>query len=303
MKTNILLVILLLVNVPLCLGEINEELSRFIYALPVMEGMELVGTPENQKIQSGANIEIAIVIKVLNSKKGENISAEKISKYYYDHFVSLQFRPWQDATTLTGRYQSPDLVTKGSAYIRSQGHIRYWIPKEGNTVTFCLYQRRDFDIRQSQETIDKISKAFEAAAKEFGYIVWVPPNIMVSDWPQYLENECFVDRIHTFVRYKETNRGRGDRGDDGSYMFYFSVFPTARHAEQWRGKIVEEVEKVQRYPNWFKDGLGLSPVVIKNIVIEYKGRGGDQSAPAFRKRLMEELDKIEANKLAEGDGK
>jgi hypothetical protein len=300
---HIPLVIFFLTNVPLCLGENNKDLSRFIYALPVMEGMELVGTPENQKMKISDFIETAIVIKVLNSKEGEDISAERIGKYYHDHFVSLQFNPWQDATALDGRYLAPRLKTKGSAYIWSQGYIRFWIPKEGNSITFCIYQRREFDIRQSQETIDEISRAFETAAKKSGYKLDVPRNKMApSDWPKYLENECFVNNVIAFVRYKEIERSRvGIGDDDGRYCFYFSVFPTTRHAKQWQHKIVEKVEKIHPYPNWFEDGLGIPPVVVENIVIEYKGRAGDKSDPEFQKRLIEEISKLEANKPASGD--
>ncbi|OHB75985.1 MAG: hypothetical protein A2Z25_14930 [Planctomycetes bacterium RBG_16_55_9] len=303
MKKNILLVILALMNIPLCFGQNNEELSRFIYMLPVMEGMELIGKPENHKVKISDFIEIAIVMKVLNSKEGKDISAEKISKYYYEHFTSLRFNPWQDEAALTGRYQAPRLITKGSAYIWSQGHIRFWIPKEGNAITFCLYQRRDFDVRQSQETIDKISRAFETAAKKLGYEFQMSRNNMGSDWPMYLENECFVDSIVIRVKYKETEGGKVERDDDGYYRFYLSVFPTTQHAEQWRHKTIIEVEKVHRYPNWFEDGLGLSPMVVKNMVIEYKGEVRDQSDPVLRKQLIEELNKIETNKLAAHDGK
>ena len=297
MRTCILSIVVLLANVPLCSGEINTDLSHFIYAIPVMEGTEWIGTPEEQKWTVGKGIEGAVVIKVLSSKKGVNLSAEQISKYYRDHFVSRKFRPWPKESVLSGTYNAPDLVTKGNAYIRSQGHIQVWIPPDGNSITFCLYQRREFDVRECQGTIDKISKAFEAAAQEFGYTARMPANVTSSDWPEYLENECFVDRTFLSVRYKETDV-TSERGDDGSFRFYLSVFPTAAHAGQWRDKIVEQVAKRKPYPNWFQDGLGFSPTVVENIVVEYKGESRDRSDPAFRKRLVEELKTVQGSAIS-----
>jgi hypothetical protein len=305
MKTNIFKVILLLVNVPLCTGQTNEELSHFIYALPIMEGMELVGSPEQEKMKISNDIEIAIITKVLNRNKGQNISAEKIGKFYYDHFVSLNFKPWQKENVLSGRYLSPRLVTQGEAHIGSEGHVSFWIPKDGNSVTFYLYQRRTFNIRQSQSTIDRITSAFKSAAGEFGYSIVQPQSIMVSDWPIYLENECFVDRIIFSVNKGEISGDRGtSRGTNESYMFYLCIFPTVRHAEQWQNKTVEDVKKSSNYPNWFEDGLGISPIVIKNIVVEYRGKGGDKADVAFRKMLLEELEKIKTyNEPATSRGK
>ena len=135
MKIQVI-IILVLVNVGLCYGQDKETLSKFIYSLPVMEGMELIGKPEGDKSAISNNIEIAINAKVLQSKTGQNVSAEKIGKFYYDHFVSLKFRAWQKETALSGYYYAPDLVTQGDAHIRSQGHISFWILTEGNSITF-----------------------------------------------------------------------------------------------------------------------------------------------------------------------
>ncbi len=293
MKTHIRMVIVFFIGISSCFGEDNKDLSRFIYSIPIMDGMELVGKSAGEKSAISENIEIVTITKVLQNKTGQNIPVEKISKFYYDHFVSLKFRAWQKETALSGHYYAPDLVTQGNAYIRSQGHISFWIPKEGNSITFYLYQRRDFDIRKSQPLLDKIQAAFKIAAGALKYKVTIlPHHTMVSDWPEYLENECFVDRIIVRVSYGEVS-GMSDTGDNKSYSFYCSIFPTYEHAKQWRDKIIEEHNKIKTWPDWFVEGVGISPFVINNIVVEYKGEGFDKDDPEFGKRLLDELNKIE----------
>jgi hypothetical protein len=125
MKTKILTFIFILVSLDLCYGQDKERLSHFIYLLPVMEGMEVQGRTEQEKYNINDDIEIAITTKVFHSKKGQSISAKDISKFYKNHFTSLDFKPWQDALCLSGTYNAPSIVTKGNAYIWSQGHIIY----------------------------------------------------------------------------------------------------------------------------------------------------------------------------------
>ena len=295
MKSKFIAIFLILVNIGLCYGQDKENLSHFIYSIPIMDGLEQIGKPEGDKSAISENIEIAVTANVLQSKTGQNISAEKIGKFYYDHFTSLKFRAWQKETALSGHYYAPDTVTQGNAHIRSQGHISFWIPKEGNSITFYIYQRRDFNISKSLPLLDKIKAAFENTAGVFKYNVMVLPQYtMVSDWPEYLENECFVDRVIINVRYGEVETsGMRDMGDNKSYRFYCSIFPTYEHAKQWRDKIIEEHNRIKRWPDWFVEGVGMSPVVINNIVVEYKGGVGDKDDPEFGKKLLEEFNKIE----------
>ncbi len=303
MKRNIILAMVFISGVSVCYAEVNKDLSHFIYSLPIMKGMEIQGKTEEVKYRISDNIEIAVITKVLQSKEGQNISAQKISKFYNDHFVSLDFRARQDASGLSGTYGAPRLVTNGNASIRSEGRIGCWIPKDGNSVTFFIYQRRTFDIRKSKPLLDKIKAAFEIAADAFKYkFTELPDYTLVSDWPEYLENEYFVDRVLIQVGYEEVSpESRRDIGDNKSYMFYCSVFPTFEHAQQWRNRIIEEHNRIQRWPDWFVEGVGMSPIVVKNIVVEYKGQGFDKDNPDFGKRLIDELKKIDNKNTVEGN--
>ena len=294
MKMKIRMILVFFVGFSTCFGEVKEELSHFLYHVPVMEGMEIQGRPEEVKNTISDNIEIAIITKVLHSKEGYNISSEEISKFYTDYFVSKGFRARQETSGFSGTFGAPSVSTSGNAHIWSQGRIKYWIPKDGNSITFFIYQRRDFNIRESQPLLDKITAAFETAASEFKYKFTVLPDYTtVSDWPVYLENECFVNRVLVEINYGEIEESRRTGfGDNKTYMIYFSVFPTPQHAQQWMDKLIEEHNKEQRWPDWYVSGLGMSPITIQNVVIEYRGKGNDKSNPDFRKKIMDELSKI-----------
>ncbi|NLW83425.1 MAG: hypothetical protein GXY41_03320 [Phycisphaerae bacterium] len=298
MKTSVLTAIFILVHTGLCFGQeqIEANLSRFIYSIPVMEGMQQQGNADQVKYAIGKGIDVGVVTKVFHSKEGRHISAEEICQFYYDHFTSLEFRAWQEPANLSGRYMAPRIAINKDAHIFCQGHISFWIPKEGNSVTFSMQQRRDFNIQKSQPLLDTINTAFEKVAAEFSY---EPPftqaNTMISDWPKYWENEYFVDRVVINLRYGETaspNRG-GIGSDDQSFKFYCTILPTTEHAQQWRDKIIEDYTRIRRWPDWFEEGAAMEPVAVKNIVVEYKGETRDKDAPEFGKRLTEELGKIE----------
>ncbi|MCK5014917.1 MAG: hypothetical protein KAS66_13985 [Candidatus Omnitrophica bacterium] len=289
-----LVVLLVLIFFPcsLCLAEINKELSKFIYEIPVMEGMEEYGTSEGRRLRYGedGHFEYAVSTVVFRSKEGINLSATKIMDYYQNHFVSLGFRQWPNLKApLTGRFNSPDLVTKGKAHIRSQGHISFWIPEQGNSITFWIEQRRDFDFRDSLPVLEKIEKSFSIVSNEYSFSFKTSKG-HVSDWPDYLLNECFVERIIAKVVYQKSEGG--DLGDDGSYRFYFSIFPTNAHAEQWQKRIIEKVREINPHPNYFKDGLAFIPFVIDNVAIEYKGEMYDKESIKFRDDLLKELKTI-----------
>lgn len=297
MKTKVMPLVLILVHAGLCFGQEQEEvsLSRFFYSIPVMEGMQPQGNTEQEMLPVGNGNDFGIITKVFHSKEGSSISAAEINRFYYDHFASLQFRTWQDAENLSGRYMAPRIAINEDAHIFCQGHVSFWIPKEGNSITFFIHQQRQFNTQKSQPLLDTIKAVFDKVAAEFNYKPPVTPAyIMISDWPQYWENEYFVDRVVIGVSYGETaSPNRGGTGDDQSYRFYCSVFPTAEHARQWRDKIIEDYTRIQHWPDGFKEGASMKPVAVKNIVVEYKGAGRDKDDPEFGRRLTEELGKIE----------
>ena len=117
MKTSVLTAIFILVHTGLCFGQeqIEANLSRFIYSIPVMEGMQQQGNADQVKYAIGKGIDVGVVTKVFHSKEGRHISAEEICQFYYDHFTSLEFRAWQEPANLSGRYMAPRIAINKDA--------------------------------------------------------------------------------------------------------------------------------------------------------------------------------------------
>ncbi|MHC4988934.1 MAG: hypothetical protein ACYTFX_10650, partial [Planctomycetota bacterium] len=102
--------------------------------------------------------------------------------------------------------------------------------------------------------------------------------------------------INIRITYDEIEEAsRSCMSDNKNYRFCCSVFPTSEHARQWRDKIVEEHDTIRSSPDWFAKGVGMSPIVVENMVVEYKGEVNDKDDPEFSKRLLEELSKINVN--------
>lgn len=264
-------IIILLLPFTLALGRINEDLSRFIYKIPIIEGME-GKIVEQQRLPFGkdGSFEYTIHLKTLRSKEGVTIPAETIFDFYKEHFLSKGFNAWSDDLNFGGnRFQAPNLVTKGDAYIRSQGHISLYIPEEGNFASFWIDQRRDFDYRNSQELIDMLTNRMRSASDSLGFEFRVFENMQISDWPEYTANECFVKRVFVGIQYAQAERG--SFSDDGRYTFFFTIFPTKNHAEQWRNHLMGENES----KHIASENLGFKPMTVGSIVIEYRSSWHD----------------------------
>jgi len=266
-------------------GRINEELSQFLYEIPILEGME-GGIVEQQRFPYGkdGSFEYTIYQKILRNKEGMNVSAETIFDFYKKHFLSKGFNAWSADLNFRGnRFQAPDLVTKGDAYIRSQGHISIYIPREGNFVSFWIDQRRDFDYQNSQALIDTLAEKMSSVSNSFGFEFMIHENMKVSDWPNYTANECFVERVISGIQYAQPERG--SFSDDGSYRFYFSIFPTNEHARQWLNHLMSDNESAHASSRC----LGFKPMTVGNIVIEYKGDMHDIPNADLKDALVESL--------------
>jgi len=293
-----IIILLLLLPFTLAFGRINEDLSRFLYEIPILEGME-GGIVEQQRLPYGknGNFEYTIFQKILRNKEGISVSAETIFDFYKKHLLSKGFNAWSADLNFSGnRFQAPDLVTKGDAYIRSQGHISIYIPREGNFVSFWIDQRRDFDYRNSQTLIDTLTDKMGSVSDSFGFKFMVHENMEVSDWPEYTANECFVERVISGIQYAQPERGRFS--DDGSYRFYFSIFPTDGHAEQWLNHLMSDNES----EHFASRSLGFKPMTVGNIVIEYKGNMHDIPNVDLKGALVEILTELGVRNNMSGDG-
>lgn len=292
-----LIIILLLLPFTLAFGRINEDLSQFLYEIPILEGME-GRIVEQQRLPYGkdASFEYTIYLKTLRSKEGVTVSAETIFDFYKEHFLSKGFNAWSDELNLRGnRFQAPDLVTKGDAYIRSQGHISLYISKEGDFASLWIAQRRDFDYRNSQELIDMLKNGMSSASDSFGFEFRIFENMQVSDWPRYTANECFVKRVFVGIQYAPS--GGGSFSDDGRYDFYFSIFPTPEHAAQWREHLI--AKRKSRHIS--SRNLGFEPMTVGNIVIEYRSSWHDIPNLELKNSLVENLTEIQAKTNKSGD--
>ena len=89
MKTRVMALVLILVHAGLCFGQeqVEVSLSRFIYSIPVIEGMQPQGNSEQEMLPVGSGNDFGIITKVFHSKEGSSISAAEISRFYYDHFT------------------------------------------------------------------------------------------------------------------------------------------------------------------------------------------------------------------------
>ena len=204
------------------------------------------------------------------------------------------------------------------AYIRSEGHISYWIPREGNFISFWIEQRRNFDLRNSEKQLAAISKTFREVSASLGIspvvkahqgeaVVHPLPmgrtNIAIttrtpvdstvsqsrtiSNPIGHLINECFVAGVTFSIQYA-TPQG-GCVGDDGMYRFLFSIFPTERHAKQWLNRIEQSTRPSSHPPV----GLGFAPMHIENVVIEYQRYIYDAPNAPLRDKLVKSLEKLD----------
>ncbi len=270
-----------------------------IYDIPLASGMEFERRKEGIRLPSGNNTKILndsesrenIVYQIAcRSKKGTRVPARELVRFYDQHFTALGFRKWGDEDALSGRYQAPSLVTKGEARVWTRGHISYHIPEGGDFIVFWIEQTREPDVLKSSEKIGKLRNAFSHAAKDSGFTYEMPENSEISDWDEYVINECFVHRFISYIDYKEEDVF--SMGDDGNFRFYFTVFPTKDHAVQWRDRILQNIADRSPYPNYLRDGLALAPTVVDNIVVEYKGDTMDVQNPALKLSLVEALKRI-----------
>lgn len=285
-------IIALLLSYSMAFSEINESPSRFLYELPVLDGME-GEIVEQQRLRYGkdGSFEYVIILKTLRSQEGLNISAEKIFDFYGKHLVSKGFKVWSsNPRSNRKRHQAPDLVTKGSANIRSNGHISVIVPEEGNFVTFWVEQRRDFDFKDSDPLLDRISERVKRVSDSFGFSfnVLEPHRIEISDWPEYTSNECFVARIVSHIQYQP--KVPGSLSDDGNYTFYYSIFPTAEHADQWRDRLLsnEKEKQIDSFPK----ALEFKAMSIGNIVVEYKQNWHDAQNVELEHALVDTLTEL-----------
>ncbi len=268
---------------------INDELSKMLYDIPAAPGMVMERKKESIEGMVGRDIKTHVALFAFRNQKGINIPPSKIIEFYDNHFESKGFNKSGDSEELSSRYNAPSLVTKGKAYVWSQGHISYHVPEKGDFIAFWVEQRRSTDMRDSEDTIAKINNLFSNVSNKLGYKYSVPQNIWVGDIGKYIANECFVDRVISLIQHQKSEEGF--MGDDGTYMFYFVVFPDHKYALQWRDKTIEDVKKRRPHPNYHEDGgLGLSPVVIDNIVVEYIGDVHDISNSALKEELTHALE-------------
>ncbi len=279
---------ILLLTSAFCSAEINTELSKMLYAIPAAPGMQMDRNEDSFKAPISSEIEETVKQIVFRNKEETDVPALSIIAFYDSYLIPKGFKKWGKADSLSSRYQAPSLVTKGNAYIWSQGQISYHVPQSGNFIVFWIEQRREFRVGDSAATIEKLEGIFSKVSNQSKFEYITPESIEVSDWDDYIENECFVDRVITTIKYGEPTPGCV--GDDGAYMFYFSVFPTHAHAVQWRNRIIDEIKQKIPTPNYLKDGLALPPTVIDNIVVEYKGKGWDIANVKLKEQLNGALD-------------
>jgi hypothetical protein len=267
---------------------INEELSKMLYDIPAMPGMVAERWEEYAECKLGSGIKEHTSLIVFRNTSDINIPASKIIEFYDRHFESKGFIKWGNSEDLSGRYQGPSLVTKGKAYVWSQGHVTYHVPEKGDFIVFWIHQSRSTETTDSEDTIAKLIDAFSSVSNKFGYKFEVGRDYFTSDITEYLKNECFVERIFCFVKYKETKRSCV--GDDGNYSFHLLVFPEHKYALQWKNTILENVKKSEPVFNYYEHrGLGFAPIVIDNIVVNYSGDIFDESNPALREELIQAL--------------
>lgn len=272
---------------PFAAAEVNTELSRMLYQIPTPPGMEMERLGDSFSVRSGPDREQNIRQVVLRSKGDQKISALEILEFFDSYFIPKGFNRWGQEEELSGRYQPPSVVTKGNAYIWSQGSIGYHIPQDGNFIVFLVHQTRIYNVRGSEELISKIQNVFKEVSDQLNYKYAVHEQNAVSDWQRYVINECYVTRAASYIEYQEPERG--SFGDNGNYRFYFLVFPTREHAIQWRDFELEEIQRRSPYPNYLVDGLGMPPIVISNILVKYAGEARDAPNAELRDKLTDSL--------------
>lgn len=283
-----------------CSDVIGEELAKYVFRIPPMEGMEEIRSSAYNKVPLGKNADFAVIVKCYKVQPSVHISAKTIGKFYHNRFTSVGLIPWQQEDSLACKFIVPSIIKKGDAYVCNQGTIMYWIPEEGNFITFYIEQRRNYFIGETDGILSSIIRVFEECALDYGLTVQKPENITISDWPTYYENESYVDQIVILVQYKEADGGC--RGDDGNYMFRLSVYANTLFAEQKYRDISSEDPNKKAHDLPLKTGLSFPAIVIRNIIIEYTGDLLDEPNPEYTDCVLSKLKEMVANNRLESIG-